>query len=100
MVLTYSDPSGSPGKSTVDSDVVEARIVAIVPGVRVVYAVDFVSDHPAYASPMTMTWEVSAVDGGTRVDITAEDVPDAVSLEDHAAGLASSLLNLADYLEK
>jgi uncharacterized protein YndB with AHSA1/START domain len=100
MVLTYSDPSGSPGKSTVDSDVVEARIVAIVPGVRVVYAVDFVSDDPAYASPMTMTWEVSAVDGGTRVDITAEDVPDAVSLEDHAAGLASSLLNLADYLEK
>jgi uncharacterized protein YndB with AHSA1/START domain len=100
MVLTYSDPSGSRGKSTADSDVVEARVVAIVPGVRVVYEVDFVSDDPAYTSTMTMTWEVSAVDGGTRVDIAAEDVPDAVSLEDHAAGLASSLLNLADYLEK
>jgi uncharacterized protein YndB with AHSA1/START domain len=100
MVLTYADPSASRGKSTADSDVVEARFVDIVPGVRVVYAVDFVSDDPAYAGTMTMTWEVSADDGGTRVDITADDVPDVVSQDDHAAGLTSSLMNLADYLEK
>lgn len=100
MVLTYADPSGSRGKSTADSDIVEARFVDIVPGERVAYAVDFVSDDPGYASTMTMTWEVSAADGGTRVDITADDVPDVVSPEDHAAGLTSSLLNLADYLEK
>ena len=31
------------------------------------------SDDPAYAGTMTMTWEVAAVDGGTRVDITAVD---------------------------
>ena len=66
----------------------------------IAYTVDFVSDDPAYAGTMTMTWEVSAEDGGTRVDITADDVPDVVSREDHAAGIASSLLNLADYLEK
>jgi uncharacterized protein YndB with AHSA1/START domain len=100
MVLTYADPSASRGKSTADSDVVEARFVDIVPGVRVVTAVDFVSDDPAYAGTMTMTWEVSADDGGTRVDITADDVPDVVSQEDHAAGLTSSLVNLADYLER
>jgi uncharacterized protein YndB with AHSA1/START domain len=100
MVLTYADPSGSRGKSTADSDIVEARFVDIVPGVRVAYAVDFVSDDPAYADTMTMTWEVSTADGGTRVDITADDVPDVVSPEDHAAGLTSSLQNLADYLEK
>ena len=35
---------------------------------------------------MTMTWEVTAVDAGTRVDIVAEDVPDGISAEDHAAG--------------
>lgn len=99
MVLTYCDPSVSRGKATPDSDVVEARFVDIVPGVRVVQAVDFVSDDPAYAETMTMTWEVAAVPGGTRVDITAEHVPDVVSPEDHAAGLTSSLMNLADYLE-
>ena len=100
MVLSYSDPSASRGKSTPNSDVVEARFVDIVPGVRVVYAVDFVSDDPAYAGTMTMSWEVTAADGSTLVDITAEDVPDGISVEDHAAGLASSLANLAAHLER
>ena len=100
MVLTYSDASSAPGKATVDSDIVEARFVDIVPGERVVQAVDFVSDDPAYAGTMTMTWEVTAVDAGTRVDIVAEDVPDGISAEDHAAGLGSSLTKLAAYLEQ
>ena len=100
MVLTYADASGAPGKATADSDVVEARFVDIVPGKRVVQAVDFVSHDPAYAGTMTMTWEIAAVEAGTRVDIVAEDVPDGVSAEDHAAGLSSSLANLADYVEQ
>jgi len=100
MVLTYADASGARGKATADSDVVEARFVDIVPGERVVQAVDFVSDDPAYAGTMTMTWEIAAVEAGTRVDIVAEDVPDGVSAEDHAAGLSSSLANLADYVEQ
>ena len=69
LVLTYSDASGAPGKATAESDIVEARFVDIVPGQRVVQAVDFVSDDPAYAGTMTMTWQVTAVDTGTRVDI-------------------------------
>ncbi len=100
MVLTYADPTASRGKSTADSDVVEARFVDIVPGVRVVYAVEFVSEDPALAGTMTMTWEVTAVDGGTRVDITGEGVPDVISPADHAAGLTSSLASLADYLKE
>jgi len=100
MVLTYPDASGAPGKATAESDVVEARFVDVVPGERVVQAVDFVSDDPAYAGTMTMTWEVTAAGAGTRVDIVAEDVPDGISAEDHAAGLASSLTNLAAYVEQ
>jgi Activator of Hsp90 ATPase homolog 1-like protein len=61
-------------------------------------AVDFVSEDPAYADPMIMTWEITDVDGGTRVDVTADYVPEVVSPEDHAAGLNSSLVNLAGYL--
>ena len=100
MVLTYSDASGAPGKATPDSDIVEARFVDIVPGERVVQAVDFVSDDPAYADTMIMTWEVAAADSGTRVNIVAEDVPDGISAEDHASGLDSSLTKLAAYLEQ
>jgi uncharacterized protein YndB with AHSA1/START domain len=100
MVLTYSGASGAPGKATVDSDIVEARFLDIAPGERVVQAVDFVSDDPAYASTMIMTWEVTSAGAGTRVTIVAEDVPDGISAEDHAAGLGSSLANLAAYLEQ
>ncbi|WFE24050.1 SRPBCC family protein [Solwaraspora sp. WMMD937] len=100
LVLTYADASTAPGKATADSDIVEARFVDIVPGVRVVQAVDFVADDPAYAGTMTMTWEVTAVDGGTRVAIRADDVPVGISAADHAAGLASSLANLATYVER
>lgn len=99
LVLTYLEPDASSGKATADSDVVDVRYLDIVPGERVVQAVDFVSDDPAFSGTMTMTWAVTEASGGTRVDITAKDVPDGISAEDHAAGLASSLSNLARYLE-
>jgi uncharacterized protein YndB with AHSA1/START domain len=99
LVLTYADASGAPGKAAADTDIIEARFVDIAPDVRIVQEVDFVSDDPAFAGTMTMTWEVTAVDGGTRVDITADDVPDGISAEDHAVGLASSLANLAAHVE-
>jgi uncharacterized protein YndB with AHSA1/START domain len=91
LVLTYGDASSARGKATADSDIVEARFVDVVPGVRVVQAVDFVSDDPVHAGTMTMTWEVTAVDARTRIDIRADDVPAGISAKDHAAGLAASL---------
>jgi uncharacterized protein YndB with AHSA1/START domain len=99
LVLTYADAASSPGKSAPDSDIVEARFVELVPGTRVVQAVDFESADPAYAGTMTMTWELTPVHDGTRVDIRAEDVPPGISAEAHAAGLNSSLANLGAYLE-
>jgi uncharacterized protein YndB with AHSA1/START domain len=99
MVLTYADDSTARGKATADSDIVEARFLDIVPDVRVVHAIDFVSDEPGYKGTMTMIWEVAQVENGTRVEIRANNVPAGISAEDHAAGLASSLANLATYLE-
>ena len=100
MVLTYANASGAPGKATADSDVVDVRFVELVPDVRVVQAVDFVSDDASFAGTMTMSWELVATDGGTRVEIRAEDVPDGISAQDHAEGLASSLANLAAHLDR
>lgn len=98
LVLTYADAASSPGKTSTDTDVVEARFVELEPGVRVVQAVDFVGDDPTLAGTMTMTWELAPLDGGTRVEIRAEAVPAAISAEDHAVGLASSLENLATFV--
>ena len=45
-----------------------------------------------------MTWALERVETGTRVEFRAEDAPPGISAEDHEAGLASSLQNLAAYL--
>jgi uncharacterized protein YndB with AHSA1/START domain len=103
LVLAYDDPAASgAGKAGDGTDVVEARIVDVVDGEKVVQAVDFESDNPAFAGTMTMTWAVAPVDGGraARVDIVADDVPDGITAEDHAAGMSSSLANLAAHLER
>jgi uncharacterized protein YndB with AHSA1/START domain len=99
LLLTYADPADSRGRTSADSDIVEVRYVDIVPDDRVVQAVDFVSDDTAFAGTMKMTWAVRAIDSGTRVEITADDVPEGISADDHAAGLTSSLDNLASYVE-
>jgi uncharacterized protein YndB with AHSA1/START domain len=99
LVLTHAAGSIGRGKATADADIVETRFLDLVPGVRVAQAVDFVSDDPAYSGTMVMTWELSPVDGGTRVEIRAENVPTGISADDHAAGLASSLDNLAAHLD-
>lgn len=99
LVLTYKDPAQGAGKATQDTDVVEARFVDIVPGVRVVQEVDFVSDDPDFAGTMTMTWELVPDGRGTRVEMSADDVPAGIAPEDHAAGMESSLANLAELVE-
>ena len=100
LILTYRDGSEGQEKPTAASDVVEARFVDIVPNARVVQAIDFVSDDPAFAGTMTMTWEIVPVGDKTRVEIRAENVPSGISAEDHAIGFESSLANLADYTER
>lgn len=99
LVLTYPHPGPSQAKSTEDSDIVDVRYLDIVVNDRVVQAVDFVSELPEFAGTMKMTWSVREENGGTRVDIIAEDVPQGISAEDHVAGLTASLDNLAGFIE-
>lgn len=99
LVLTYAEPATARAKSSVDSDIVEARYLDIRPDDRVVQAVNFVSDDPAITGTMTMTWAVHSVADGTRVEIIADGVPDGITAQDHAAGLNSSLEHLARYVE-
>ena len=98
LVLTYQDSARGAGKATGDTDVVDARFVDIVPDTRIIQEVDFVSDDSAFAGTMIMTWQVTPVDGSTRVDFIASNVPDGISAEDHAVGLSASLANLADFV--
>ncbi|WP_217615881.1 SRPBCC domain-containing protein [Cellulomonas sp. GbtcB1] len=99
LVLTYADTSGSPGKTTADSDVSEVRVVEVVPGERVVQEVEFASDDPAFRGTMRMEWRLRPAEDGTEVEVVARDVPPGVRARDHAEGILSSLAQLAAHLE-
>ncbi len=100
MTLHYDVPHPeTPGKASDDTDMVRGRFVELVPDERVVQAVEFESDDPAYAGEMIMTWALTPVPGGTEVRISCESVPSGISPEDHALGLASTLENLAAFTE-
>ena len=96
MVLAYDDPS-LPGKSGAHRDVVDVRFVEAAPD-RVVEAVDFVSEDPAFAGTMTMTWTVAPHPQGSLVTITARDVPPGIDRGDHLEAFADTLAQLAEHL--
>lgn len=100
MVLTYDEAPAGGGKAGDGTDVVEARIAEFDAPRRIVWEVEFPSDDPAASGVMTMVWTLTPDDGGTHVSVEASDVPDAISPEAHAAGLASSLANLAAVVER
>jgi uncharacterized protein YndB with AHSA1/START domain len=100
MVLHYDDPIASPGKTGAGSDVVEVRYIDLVPGERVVEAVDFDAGDPAYAGTMTMTWSITARSDGCLVELRADDVPPGISEVDHVIGMNASLRNLDAYLAR
>ncbi|MFI6978062.1 SRPBCC family protein [Embleya sp. NPDC050154] len=117
MVLTYLDPTDSPGKTSDATDVVDVEFGELVRAERVVQRAVFEADDPSYAGTMTMTWHLVADDGGgsggggsgsgsnrggdaTRVTVTATDVPPGIDQAAHEVGIASSLANLAGYVEE
>ncbi|WP_298878738.1 SRPBCC domain-containing protein [uncultured Bradyrhizobium sp.] len=87
------------GKSSARTDVVLGRFVTLVPDQRIVQAVDFVSDRPDFAGTMTMDWVFHPSGDKTLVSIVAQDVPQGISKADHEIGMASTLANLAGFVE-
>jgi uncharacterized protein YndB with AHSA1/START domain len=94
MVLAFAQGEGKSGGNT---DVVEGRYIQLVPGERIVQAISFQSEDPAFAGVMTMTWLFEAQPGGTRVTVVAQDVPRGIARADHEQAIASTLGNLARY---
>ncbi|MEU8321044.1 SRPBCC family protein [Nonomuraea sp. NPDC048881] len=100
MILTYLDPTDSPGKTSDTTDVVDVGFAELVPPERVVQRAVFKADDPSYAGTMTMTWHLTAAGEGTKVTVTATGVPLGIDQAVHEAGIASSLANLASHVEE
>ena len=100
IILTYVELNPSTGKTTRDADVVPGRFLELVPDERIVQLVRFESDDANFAGEMKITWNLSPVSEGTRVDITAENVPIGITRADHEAGFSATLDNLAAFVEE
>jgi uncharacterized protein YndB with AHSA1/START domain len=88
------------GKTTADTDDIRGIFTDIVPNERICQRIVFASDDPVFAGEMEQDWTLSPVCGGTRVTIRATNVPSGITAADHATGMASTLANLARYLEQ
>jgi len=100
MRLTYSERGQGAGKTSEDTDEVEVRFVKLVPDERIEESVNFDSEDEAFAGTMRIIWLLDPGPGGTEVTVRCEDVPPGIAAEDHEEALASTLENLAAFVER
>jgi uncharacterized protein YndB with AHSA1/START domain len=99
MSLYYPESDQeSRGKTAEREDRFTARFVELTPPSRIVQAISFDSDDPAFADEMIMTISFEEKDGGTEVTIAYQDIPVSIRPEDNEAGTRSSLQKLARYV--
>lgn len=100
LTLVFDTP-GETGarKSSSNTDVVNGEFLDLVSNQQVRQRFTFNSEDPAFAGEMIMTWTLTPAMGGTHVTVAAENVPVGISSHDHEVGMASSLANLARYVE-
>ena len=87
------------GKTSEREDRFTARFVELTPPTRIVQAITFDSEDPAFSGEMTMVVTFEDRDGGTEVTILFEHIPPGIRPEDNDAGTRSSLEKLARYVE-
>jgi len=99
MAFIHDDGAGNPGKSDADRDIFSGRYIELLPDERIVEEVEFETKDPAFAGKMRITTVLAPVNAGTKVMVSADNVPPGISAEDHRAGMEASLKNLAMLLE-
>ena len=100
MSLSYpSSDATARGKTSEREDRYAARFVNLTPPRRLVAAITFDTDDPAFAGEMVMEATFEAEDAGTRVTLVFTDLPPGIRPEDNEIGTRLSLEKLARYVE-
>ncbi len=87
------------GKTSKHEDRFRVVFDHLEPRRQVVQRVVFDATDPSFEGAMKQTWTLGKVGQKTTVSVVCENVPEAIRPEDHAAGLKSSLRNLAAVVE-
>ncbi|WP_413785683.1 SRPBCC domain-containing protein [Cognatiyoonia sp. IB215182] len=88
-----------PGKTTKREERFRVVFDELVPGRQVVQRVLYEVTDPSFAEARKQTWTFQSSGRLTTVPVACENVPLDIRPEDYAAGLNSSLLNLATAAE-
>ncbi len=96
--LTYDSPDAR-GKTSTHTDTYHGRFLSLVPGARVVEAMEFETTDPAIMGEMIITYTLSPSAGGTDLLAVHEGLPDGVSSSDNELGWRMSLDKLAALAE-
>ena len=100
MSLFYPDTGEDfKGKTAENEDRFTARFVELSPPRKIVQAINFESDDPAFAGEMMMEVTFEPKEEGTDVTFIFTDIPPGIRPEDNEAGTESTLGKLARYIE-
>jgi len=101
MTLRYPETEDAAiGKSGAREDRYTARYVVLDPPHRVVQAIAFETDDPAFTGEMMMTIALADVGGWTEVAISYSGLPAGIRPEDNDLGTRLSLEKLAALVER
>lgn len=97
--LSYRDGT-RPGKSDGATDTYRGRFVELIPGRRVVEAIEFETDDPAMRGELRVTTTLAdAPGGGTEIEMSFDGLPPGVRPQDNETGTRMALAKLAALLE-
>lgn len=96
--LTYDAPTGT-GKTSAHTDTYHGRFVKLVPDEQVVQVLEFETADPALQGEMTITYSLTAADGGTELLAVHDGLPPGVPPADNELGWRLSLAKLAALVE-
>lgn len=97
--LSYRDESRA-GKTGGHTDTYRGRFVELVPGRRVVEAIEFETADASISGEMLITTTLAELpDGGTEIELAFEGLPPGVRPEDNEQGTRMALDRLASLLE-
>ena len=89
----------SRGKTSEKEDRYTARFVELIPNRKIVQAIIFDSEDPAFSGEMIMEVTFEAKDIGTRVTFLFKNIPSGILPEDNKAGTQMTLKKLARFAE-
>ncbi|HLG39389.1 MAG TPA: SRPBCC domain-containing protein [Chitinophagaceae bacterium] len=87
------------GKTSEKEDRFTAKFVELTPPKKIVQAINFNSNDPAFSGEIIMETTFEPENNRTKVTITFKNIPPGIRPEDNEAGTESTLKKLARYVE-